>query len=78
MVGTQKIMKIFSKIIVIGFWEPVSLYFSLGLIEQSSLISFIHSEYFCNASSSPLLLRGAPEYSIDTLLTHRSATGNCK
>ena len=29
--------------------------------------SFIHSGYFCSTSSSPLLLRGAPDYSIDTV-----------
>ena len=36
--------------------------------------SFIHSFY--SASSSPLLLRGAPEYSIDTVseIARRSAT----
>jgi len=42
--------------------------------------SFIHSKYFYSASSSLLLLRGAPNYSIDTVsaLTRRIATGNCK
>jgi len=46
----------------------------------ASFHSFIHSGYFYSASSSPLLLRGAPDYSIDTVskLTRRSATGNCK
>ena len=40
--------------------------------------SFIHSKYFYSASSSPLLLRGATDYSIDSIseLTRRSATGN--
>ena len=35
---------------------------------------------FYSASSSPLLLRGTPNYSIDTVskLTRRSATGNCE
>ena len=35
-------------------------------------ISFIHSKNFYSASSSPLLLRGTPNYSIDTVseLTH--------
>src|SRR6218665_3889454 len=28
--------------------------------------SFIHSGHFCSAPSSPLLLRGAPDYSTDT------------
>ena len=39
---------------------------------------FIHSGYFYSTSSSPLLLRGAPNYSVDTVseLTRRSATGN--
>ena len=43
-----------------------------------SLRSFIYSGYFYRASSSPLLIRGAPGYSIDTVLglTCRSATGN--
>jgi len=42
--------------------------------------SFIHARYFYSASSSPLLLRGAPDCSIDTLLelTRRSATGKCE
>ena len=44
------------------------------------LNSFIHSGNFYIASSSPLLLRGAPDYSIDTVLelTRQSATGNCE
>ena len=29
--------------------------------------SFIHSVHFYSASSSPLLLRGAPDYSTDTV-----------
>jgi len=42
--------------------------------------SFITSRHFCSTSSSPLLLRDAPDYSIDTVseLTHRSGTGNCE
>jgi len=42
--------------------------------------AFIHSVYFYSASSSPILLRGAPDYIIDTVLelTHWSATGNCE
>jgi len=40
--------------------------------------SFIHSRCFCSASSSPLQLRGAPNYSTTVSeLTRRSATGNC-
>jgi len=31
------------------------------------ILSFIHSGYFYRASSSPLLLRGTPDYSIDTV-----------
>src|SRR6218665_2319335 len=44
------------------------------------LHSLIHSGYFYSASSSPLLLRDAPDCSIDTVseLTRRSATGNCE
>src|SRR6218665_2346498 len=37
------------------------------LISQSVYIP-IHSGYFYGASSSPLLLRGAPDYSTDTVL----------
>ena len=43
--------------------------------------SFIHSRYSCSATSSPLLLRGASDYRIDTvskLTRSRSATGNCE
>src|SRR6218665_2591601 len=44
------------------------------------LLVFIHSGYFHSASSRPLLLRGAPDYSVGAVseLTRRSATGNCK
>src|SRR6218665_1163992 len=31
------------------------------------VISFIHSGYFLSASSSPLLLRGASDYSLETV-----------
>ena len=50
------------------------------LVPEDSHFSFIHSGYFYSASASPLLLRGAPDNSTDTLseLTHRSATGNCE
>jgi len=42
--------------------------------------SFIHSGYFHIASSTRLQLRGAPDYSIDTVseLTRWNATGNCE
>jgi len=42
--------------------------------------SFIDSGYFYSASSSPLLLRGVIDYSIDTVseLTYRRATGSCE
>jgi len=38
--------------------------------------SFIYSGYFCSTSSSPILLRGAPGNSIETVLelTRQSAT----
>jgi len=47
---------------------------------QDHIHSFIDSGYFYRSSSSPLLLLGAPDYSIDTVseLTRRSATGKCK
>ena len=67
-------------------WKMV-LYFiniyrgwKLGVKYKRIWYSFIHSWYFYSASSSPLLLRGVPDYSIDTVseLTRRSATGNCE
>ena len=33
-----------------------------------NVYSFIHSGHFYSAPSSPLLLRGAPDYSTDTVL----------
>ena len=54
---------------------------SVFILILSFIYSFIHSVYFYSASSSPLLLRGAPDdYSIDTVmeLTHLSATGKCE
>ena len=47
---------------------------------RSFIHSFIHSGYFYSTSSSPLLLRGAPDYSTDTVSesTRQSTTGNCK
>src|SRR6218665_3258022 len=44
----------------------------------SYLDSFLHSGYFCSASSSLLLLRGTPDYSIDIVphLTHLTPTNN--
>jgi len=44
------------------------------------LSAFIHSGYFYSASSSPLLLLGTHNYSIDTVSesTCRSATDNCE
>src|SRR6218665_1601253 len=47
---------------------------------HSSIQTFIHSGYYYSASSSPLLLRSAPDYRIDTVseLTCRSATGTCE
>src|SRR6218665_2248321 len=55
--------------------RPVSSFLLFLLIH-----SFIHSSYFYSAFSSPRLLRGAPDYSNDTMseLTRRSATGNCE
>ena len=51
--------------------------FTLRRFVPGSLL-IIHSSYFYSASSNALLLRGAPDYSIDTVskLTCRSATGS--
>src|SRR6218665_1934430 len=50
------------------------------VVKLDSCNSFIDSGYFSSASSSPLLLRGAPGYSIDSVSeqTRRCATGNCE
>ena len=39
----------------------------LAGLPSGMVSSFIHSGYFYSASSSPLLLRGVPEYSPDTV-----------
>ena len=57
------------------FWECFTLRegVALHLVEflYSFILifihSFIHSDHFYSASSSPLLLRGAPDYSTDTV-----------
>jgi len=59
--------------------ELSSLKMKLTESQVSNTDFLIHSGYFYSACSSPLLLlRGAPDYSIDTVLelTHRSATGS--
>ena len=38
------------------------------LFVSRDIHSFIHSDHFYSAPSSPLLLRGAPDYSTDTVL----------
>ena len=62
--------------------ESVMLYqmYNEAIINYNSIHwynAFIHSRYFYSASSSPLLLRCAPDYNINTVseLTLRSATG---
>src|SRR6218665_3565374 len=40
----------------------------MSFIASYILYSFIHSGHFYSAPSSPLLLRGAPDYSTDTVL----------
>src|SRR6218665_1009497 len=48
-------------------------------IKLSEFISFIHSGHFYSAPSSPLLLRGAPDYSTDTVSEfHAEAHSNCR
>jgi len=46
----------------------------------TALQSFIHSGCFNSTYSSPLLLRGAPDYCIDYVseLIRQNVTGNCK
>ena len=40
---------------------------ALYLYSLSNALSFIHSSHFYSTPSSPLLLRGAPDYSTDTV-----------
>src|SRR6218665_1028679 len=54
------------------YWAPLKSAYSRalrqikGVGQGSWSSSFIHSGYFYSASSSPLLLRGAPVYCVDT------------
>ena len=41
--------------------------YTISLRIHSFIHSFIHSGHFYSAPSSPLLLRGAPDYSTDTI-----------
>src|SRR6218665_3969012 len=61
----------------VGLAFPLKMYcnymyactmYTFKIQEECSFIhSFIHSGHFYSASSSPLLLRGAPDYSTDTV-----------
>src|SRR6218665_3265734 len=66
-------------LVVLDHFDLVSIHDHWKLISHI-ILSFIHFGYSYGASSSPLLLRGAPDYSIDTALelTCRSTTGNCE
>jgi len=59
--------------------EEINICAELETLNCDQNIS-IRSGYFYSASLSPLLLRSALNYSIDTVLelTHQSATGNCE
>src|SRR6218665_3016255 len=62
----------------VAYWAPLKSAYSRALrqikgVGQGSwsgwsgiLVEFIYSGYFYSASSSPLLLRGAPDYCVDT------------
>jgi len=52
---------------------------TIEIMLGGGVLSFVHYGYFCSTSSSPLLLRGVPDYSIDIVseLACRSATCNC-
>src|SRR6218665_3238894 len=45
----------------------------IGEVSFFMLSSFIHSDHFYSAPSSPLPLRGAPDYSTDIGVSRRSA-----
>ena len=64
-------------LLVINFIQKLSW---ISASCRSTQPSFIHSGYFYSASSSPLVLRGTPDYGIGTVLefTHRNATDNYK
>src|SRR6218665_2934271 len=61
--------------------KTIALYqLNIDQILITFIYSFIYSVYFYSASSSPLLIRGAPDtvriYCVG--VSRRSATGNCK
>ena len=62
--------------LMLSLWTNVIIAGSCCVISAGSFIPDI----LIAPSSSPPLLRGAPDYGIDTVLelTHRSATGNCE
>ena len=64
---------------VVSWLLSKPLYQHGSVMTPFKLLLFIHSGYFYSASSSALLLRGTPDYSIDTAseLTRRSTIGNC-
>src|SRR6218665_3701701 len=43
------------------------VFYCINIVLHSFIHSFIHSGHFYSAPSSPLLLRGAPDYSADTV-----------
>jgi len=45
----------------VRFEHPVEAVQAIGLFSHT------HSRYFCSASSSPILLRGAPDYKVDAV-----------
>jgi len=69
--------------VVICLFVPMYIMFVLKFVQKLPLpitSSIIHSGYFYSASSRPLLVIGAPDYSINVVseLTRRSAIGNCE
>src|SRR6218665_1710454 len=49
-------------------------YITLNEVTLENSLSFIHCGHFYSAPSSPLLLRGAPDYSTDTVSEFHAET----
>src|SRR6218665_859814 len=71
------IMKILITMMMIITMMVMIDYVDYGYDDDGDDHSFIHSGLFYSSPSSPLLLRGAPNYSTDTVFTPKH-TGKCR
>jgi len=52
---------------IFALYRSLLLYLHVSIVTQGLLHLFIHSGHFYSAPLNPLLLRGAPDYSTDTV-----------